>query len=67
MPMLKQLVVFISGEVKLAIVIRLLAGGDYLDLAVIFDAHSDHFTRVLYDVLLNWVILTGIGDLHMKK
>ena len=58
---------FISGKVKLAIAIRLLAGGDALDLAVIFDIHSDHCTRILYDVLLNWVIVTGIGDLNMTK
>ena len=58
---------FISGEAKLAIAIRLLAGGDALYLVVIFNIHSDHCTWILYDVLLNWVIVTGIGDLNTTK
>ena len=33
---------YISGEVKLAITIRLLAGGDALDLALIFDVYPSH-------------------------
>ena len=58
---------FISGEVKLGIAIRLLAGGDAYDLAVIFDIHFDHCKRILHEVLLKWVIKTGIGDLNMVK
>ena len=30
---------FISGETKLGLTLRLLAGGDALDLGVMFDAH----------------------------
>ena len=58
---------YISGEVKLAIAIRLLAGGDAYDLAVIFDVHFDHCKRILHEVLVHWVIATGIGDLNMVK
>ena len=58
---------FILGEVKLNISIRLFDGGDALDLAAIFDIHSDHCTRIMHDVLLNWVIITGIGDLNINK
>ena len=58
---------YISGEVKLAIALRMLAGGDSYDLAVIFDVHFDHCSRILQEVLLNWVIKTGIGDLNMVK
>ena len=58
---------YISGEVKLAIALRMLAGGDSYDLPVIFDVHFDHCTRILHEVLLNWIIKTGIGDLNMVK
>ena len=44
---------FISGEIKLAIAMRLLAGGDSYNLAVAFDARADHCTRIVYNVLLN--------------
>ena len=33
---------YIAGEVKLAITLRLLAGGDALDIAVIFDVYAGH-------------------------
>ena len=33
---------YISGEVKLAVTLRLLAGGDALDLGLIFDIGSNH-------------------------
>ena len=58
---------YISGEVKVAIALRLLAGGDALDLAVMFDVHSDHCTVILYQVLLHWIIKPNIGNLNMKK
>lgn len=57
----------ISREVKLAITIRLLAGLDTYDLAVIFDVHSDHCKRILHEVLSKWAITTGIGELNMGK
>ena len=37
---------FILGEVKLDIAVRLLADGDALDLAIIFDIYLDHCTRI---------------------
>ena len=58
---------YVSGEVKLAITLRLLAGGDALDLAVMFDVHSDHCTKIMYDVLLHWVINIDIGDMNMIR
>ena len=58
---------YISGEVKLAIELRMLADGDSYDLAVIFDVHFDHCNRILREVLLNWIIHTDIGDLNMVK
>ena len=37
---------FIYGEVKLAITIRLLAGGDALDIGVKFDIRSTSLMRI---------------------
>ena len=42
---------FISGEVKLAITIKLVAGGSTLDLAVLFDALESHVKSILVKVL----------------
>ena len=58
---------YISGEVKLAITLRLLAGGDALDLGVMFDVQSDHCNKIMYDVLMLWIIKPDIGDLNMIK
>ena len=44
---------FISGEVKMGITIRLLAGGDPLDIAVIFDVSPSHTKTIIYDVITN--------------
>ena len=58
---------YISGEVKLAITLRRLAGGDALDLGVIFDVQTDHCNKIMYEVLLKWIMKTDIGDLNMSK
>ena len=58
---------YISGEVKVAVTLRLLAGGDALDLGVIFDISSGTITSLLTDVLMDWIIKTGIGDINMTK
>ena len=42
---------FISGEVKLAITIHMLAGGDFLDLGIMFDISSSHCKTIMYEVL----------------
>ena len=47
---------YISGEVKLAITLRLLAGGDALDLGVMFDVQTYHCNKIMYDVLKFWII-----------
>ena len=44
---------YISGETKLAITLRLLAGGDSYDLGVIFDISYKHCEKILYYVLLH--------------
>ena len=42
---------FISGETKLAITIRMLSGGDCMDLGVIFDIYSGQCKVIMYEVL----------------
>ena len=58
---------YISGEVKLAITIRLLAGGDALDLAIIFDICPSYLQIIMKDVLANWIIKPNIGKINMLK
>ena len=56
---------YISGEVKLAVTLRLLAGGDALDLGLIFDIGSNHCKVILYEVLINWIINCNVGRINM--
>ena len=42
---------YIAGEVKVAITLRLLGGGDALDLGVIFDVEPCHCRKISFDVL----------------
>ena len=56
---------YISGEVKVAITLRLLAGGDALDLAVIFDISPKRCQSIMKDVLENWIINTNIGKIDI--
>lgn len=47
----------ISGEVKMGIGIRMLAGGSYLDLVPLFDTCSSHLYTT-FDIFLNWILAT---------
>ena len=58
---------YISGETKVAVTLRILAGGDSYDLGVIFDISYKHCEKIMYDVLLNWIIATGIGKIDMEN
>ena len=58
---------YISGEVKLAITIRLLAGEDTLDLAVIFDIYHIHVVTIIKEVLMYWIIKPNIGKTNIIK
>ena len=47
--------------------LRLLAGGDNLDLGVIFDIGSNYCNTIMFDVLRNWIILYDIGQINMMN
>eukprot|EP00986_Skeletonema_menzelii_P016744 scaffold15713_cov91-Skeletonema_menzelii.AAC.1 len=58
---------FISGEVKLALRLRILAGGSYLDLALLFDRSSS--SSHAYAILFHGVISTPLPrhvSLHLS-
>lgn len=42
---------YIVGEVKVAITLCLLSGGDALDLAIIFDIESCHCNVLMYSIM----------------
>ena len=46
---------FISGEVKVALTLRMLAGGSYLDLALLYPMSVCHVYRCFHYVLNNWI------------
>lgn len=47
----------ISGEVKVALCIRMLSGGSYLDLVPLFDVSTTHLYRT-FGTFLKWILLT---------
>ena len=46
---------FISGEVKLAITLRILSGGSYLDIADIFHVFPTHCHHIYHRVMEDWI------------
>ena len=58
---------YIAGKVKMAITLRLLAGGDALDIAVIFDVSPGHLGIVMYHVLTDWVKQPNLGGTNINK
>lgn len=58
---------YISGEIKLAITIRMLAGGDPYDLGVLFDI-SDKWCRQMFTyVLKNWIVDINLGEMDITS
>ena len=58
---------YISGEAKLAVILRDLASNDAVDLVKIFVIYSDHCTKIMYKVLTLWIIPSEIGMINMTK
>ena len=46
---------FVSGEVKLALMLRLLAGGTCMDLALLYEVGMTYAYKILNDVVCNWI------------
>ncbi len=46
---------FISGHVKLAITLRILGGGSYLDLALLLESSFNHTHKIVWYVMQNWL------------
>ena len=47
---------FVSGEVKLALTLRLLAGGSYMDLALLFDVGFSTAYEIFHKVIKDWIL-----------
>lgn len=58
---------YISGEIKLAITLRLLAGDSSYDIGVLFDICSDYCNTIMFYVLKHWIINLYVGDINFKK
>ena len=58
---------YVSGEVKLALAIRMLAGGGPLDISVIFDISPSHCKTIFIWVLVNWIIGPNIGKMDIVR
>ena len=56
---------YVPGEVKLALTIRMLAGGSPFDLSVIFDISPSHCKTIFIWVLVNWIIGTNMGKMDI--
>jgi len=46
---------FITGEVKLAITLRVLGGGSYMDIALLFGISFNHAHKIMGYVIQNWL------------
>ena len=46
---------FISGEVKLALTLRLLTGCTYMDLVLLYEVGMTYTYEILHDVVSNWI------------
>ena len=46
---------FVSGEVKRALTLRLLAGGTYMDLTLLYEVGMTYAYEILHDIVCNWI------------
>ena len=54
---------FVSGEVKLALTLRLLAGGSYLDLSLLYEVSPTNVYDIFHDVIKNWLLDKNLVDI----
>ncbi len=61
---------FISGEIKVAITLRLLAGGTYMDLALLYEVSFSYSYSIFHYVINNWIndekFVSINGDQYLK-
>ena len=58
---------FISGEIKLALTLLLLAGGSYLDLALLFEMGFTYSYVVFHDVIGGWITDDGFVKINRAE
>ena len=58
---------FISGEVKLALTLRMLAGGSYLDLALLFEVGQSSAHAIFHLVVAEWINDERLVDINGIK
>ena len=65
--MKKSLGGFVCGEVKLAIALRILAGGSYLDVSDIFHVVPTSCFPMFHKTMKNWICTNPYHDIDIKK
>ena len=58
---------FICGELKLAIALRILAGGSYLDVSEIFNIDADSCYPILHKVTGEWIVHNDEFEINIEK
>jgi hypothetical protein len=58
---------YISGEVKVAIALRILAGASYLDVGCIFGVHHQYVPKIFLEVISKWFSLNEISPLALDE
>ena len=46
---------FISGEVKLALTLKLLVGSTYMNIALLYKIGVTYAYKILHDIVCNWI------------
>lgn len=54
---------YISGEIKVAVGLRILAGGSYLDAACIFGIHFRHIQTIFQECVKDWFCCDQVSPL----
>jgi hypothetical protein len=57
---------FVCGEVKVAIALRILGGGSYLDIACIFNVHPGQVYPIFHKVLSEWICNDSIARYMLR-
>ena len=54
---------FVSGEVKLAIALRILGGASYMDVSLFFEVSFNHAHKIFKDVVQDWIRHPSFGPI----